>query len=309
MKRWLIAALMVAGVLVMLRAAPAQANGGTIHIVREGETLFSIAATYGLDVQTVAGANRLTGDFRIYIGQSLIIPTQTFQPAVPAAVQPNRYSNPWAASPPVYSPPESYQAPSFSYNRPINVERTPPTFGQYQPQSGWTPVRVRQPTQPVYQARPQPQYYGYNSARPYSPYAPTPNMRSPYAPSSRTLIGEKWIDVNLTTQRLTAFEGKQPVFHAIVSTGMWQYPTIVGTFSIYVKYEQADMTGGYGADAYDLDDVPYVMYFHEGYGLHGTYWHNNFGTPMSHGCVNLPTPAAEWLFNWANVGTKVVTHY
>ena len=69
------------------------------------------------------------------------------------------------------------------------------------------------------------------------------------------------------------------------------------------------MAGGYGADAYDLANVPYVMYFHEGYGLHGTYWHNNFGTPMSHGCVNLSTGDAGWFYNWASVGTKVVTHY
>jgi lipoprotein-anchoring transpeptidase ErfK/SrfK len=51
------------------------------------------------------------------------------------------------------------------------------------------------------------------------------------------------------------------------------------------------------------------MYFYRGYGLHGTYWHNNFGTPMSHGCVNLSTPDARWLFSWAPVGTKVVSHY
>ena len=51
------------------------------------------------------------------------------------------------------------------------------------------------------------------------------------------------------------------------------------------------------------------MYFYGGYGLHGTYWHNNFGTPMSHGCVNLSQGDAAWLYNWAPVGTKVVTHY
>ena len=56
---------------------------------------------------------------------------------------------------------------------------------------------------------------------------------------------------------------------------------------------------------YYLPDVPYVMYFYQSYGLHGTYWHSNFGQPMSHGCVNLPTPEAEWFFNWAEVGTPV----
>ena len=66
------------------------------------------------------------------------------------------------------------------------------------------------------------------------------------------------------------------------------------------------MTGGHGADFYDLPNVPYTMYFYNnqilkawGYSLHGTYWHNNFGTPMSHGCVNLRTEDAEKLFYWA----------
>ena len=60
---------------------------------------------------------------------------------------------------------------------------------------------------------------------------------------------------------------------------------------------------------YYLPNVPYTMYFYQGYGLHGTYWHHNFGTPMSHGCVNLATPDAEWLYNWASVGTLVNVHY
>jgi lipoprotein-anchoring transpeptidase ErfK/SrfK len=60
---------------------------------------------------------------------------------------------------------------------------------------------------------------------------------------------------------------------------------------------------------YDLPNVPYVMYFYQGYGLHGTYWHHNFGHPMSHGCVNFKTEDAGWLYNWASVGTLVNIHY
>ena len=90
---------------------------------------------------------------------------------------------------------------------------------------------------------------------------------------------------------------------------MRQTPTVAGTYEIYVKYEKTRMTGGVGADYYDLPDVPYVMYFHKGYGLHGTYWHSNFGTPMSHGCVNLSISDAQWLYNWAQIGTRVVSHY
>jgi lipoprotein-anchoring transpeptidase ErfK/SrfK len=115
---------------------------------------------------------------------------------------------------------------------------------------------------------------------------------------------ERWVEVDLAAQRLLAYEGSTVVFTATVSTGLPATPTPVGEFRIWVKLESDDMEG----PGYYLSDVPYVMYFHYGYGLHGTYWHNNFGQPMSHGCVNLAIPDAEWLFNWTTVGTRVVAH-
>lgn len=114
----------------------------------------------------------------------------------------------------------------------------------------------------------------------------------------------KWIDVDLSEQRVYAYEGNNIVNSFLVSTGTWRTPTVTGKFKIYVKYKFADMRG----PGYYLADVPYVMYFYKGYGLHGTYWHNNFGTPMSHGCVNLRTDEAGWLFNWAPIGTVVNVH-
>ncbi|NLG74389.1 MAG: L,D-transpeptidase, partial [Chloroflexi bacterium] len=116
---------------------------------------------------------------------------------------------------------------------------------------------------------------------------------------------ERWIDVNLSEQRTYAYEGDQLVNSFVVSTGLWNTPTVTGQYRIYVKYRYADMAG----PGYYLPDVPYVMYFYKGYGLHGTYWHNNFGTPMSHGCVNLKTEEAGWLYEWASVGTVVNVHY
>jgi lipoprotein-anchoring transpeptidase ErfK/SrfK len=102
-----------------------------------------------------------------------------------------------------------------------------------------------------------------------------------------------------------AYEGNTVVNSFLVSTGTWLHPTITGQYKIYVKYLYADMTG----PGYYLPDVPYTMYFYSGYALHGTYWHSNFGVPMSHGCVNLSIPDAGWLFNWASVGTLVNIHY
>jgi len=124
-------------------------------------------------------------------------------------------------------------------------------------------------------------------------------------PVPQNASDERWIDVNLSTQTLTAYEGKKPVYTIVVSTGLPNTPTPVGQFRIWVKLRYDDMEG----PGYYLADVPYVMYFYRGYGLHGTYWHDNFGTPMSHGCVNLSSADAQWLFNWVSVGTRVVTHY
>jgi hypothetical protein len=115
----------------------------------------------------------------------------------------------------------------------------------------------------------------------------------------------RWIDVDLSNQVTYAYEGDQLIRTFLVSTGTWQHPTITGQFYIYVKYVYADMAG----PGYFLPNVPYVMYFYSGYGLHGTYWHSNFGTPMSHGCINLSIPDSEWLFYWAEVGTLVNIHY
>jgi len=100
---------------------------------------------------------------------------------------------------------------------------------------------------------------------------------------------------------LYAYEGDTLVRSTLISSGRWPTVTVTGTYYIYLKYTAQRMRG----PGYDLPGVPYVMYFYQGYALHGTYWHNNFGTPMSHGCVNMPTAEAEWAFNWASIGTPV----
>lgn len=115
----------------------------------------------------------------------------------------------------------------------------------------------------------------------------------------------RWIDINLTYQTLYAYRGSKLIKAFAVSTGTYLHPTVTGQYTIYVKYLYDDMVG----PGYYLPDVPYTMYFYEGYGIHGTYWHNNFGTPMSHGCVNLRTSDAAWLYGWAPLGTIVNIHY
>jgi len=112
----------------------------------------------------------------------------------------------------------------------------------------------------------------------------------------------KEIVVDLSDQTMTVYEDGRAIREVLVSTGLPDTPTVLGEYSIYQKLEAQTMSG----PNYYLPGVPYVMYFYKGYGLHGTYWHDNFGHPMSHGCVNLPTPEAAWLYTWAEIGTPVM---
>lgn len=116
----------------------------------------------------------------------------------------------------------------------------------------------------------------------------------------------KRIEVDLTNQRVYAFEGDRKVYEFLVSTGKWgRTPT--GNFAIWGKSRYQKMSGGMGSTYYYLPNVPFIMWFagdgvaaSRGFSLHGTYWHNNFGNPMSHGCVNMRTEDAETLFYWSD---------
>jgi len=121
--------------------------------------------------------------------------------------------------------------------------------------------------------------------------------------------GEKWIEINLSEQKLYMKEGDRTVGSFLISSGKWA-PTPTGEWHIWTKLRYTRMTGGSKAlgTYYNLPNVPYTMYFNQGYGIHGTYWHNNFGHPMSHGCVNMRTEEAGIVYNWASVGTRVVVH-
>lgn len=118
--------------------------------------------------------------------------------------------------------------------------------------------------------------------------------------------GEKWIDVNLTKQVLVAYEGEKPVYATLVSSGEAGLgdpektkSTKRGIFRIHTKYVSITMDSDVVGEEFELRDVPYVQFFENGYALHGAYWHDTFGTPKSHGCVNLAPEDARRLFYWS----------
>lgn len=201
-----------------------------------------------------------------------------------------------------------FGSPTFSYalnnRRPLGIAqanlakntRTPTPTATFTP----TPTPTDTPT-PTATFTPMPTA----TATPKPTKTPAPARKADIARLPAGVgANERWIDVDLSQQRTYAYEGNQLVNSFLVSTGTWAHPTVTGEFHIYVKYRYTLMVG----PGYYLPNVPYTMYFYKGYGLHGTYWHHNFGHPMSHGCVNLKTPDAAWLFQWASVGTVVNVH-
>ncbi|WP_394823634.1 L,D-transpeptidase [Pendulispora albinea] len=144
--------------------------------------------------------------------------------------------------------------------------------------------------------------------------------------------GEKWIDINVKSQSLVAYEGEKPVYATIVSTGRHNdedktqdHHTIQGSFQIREKFTAATMDDDATSEGpYSIQDVPWIMYFHGSYATHGAFWHSNFGHERSHGCVNMTPHDAKVLFEWAgpvlpkgwhavratdkNPGTRVIVH-
>ncbi len=269
----LVAAFLLA-LLLVLGAVPT-ALADSAHVVRPGETMTSIAQQHGVTPQALAATNGLQWNSWVYAGQTLMVPDGSGTPVAPVqAATGGSY---------VVKPGDTLYGIALSHGT------TVPTLMSA---NGLTTTTI------------------YSGQRLVVSGASVPAAAQP-VPSSAGRTGDKWIDVNLTTQTITAYQGQRAIYSAVVSTGLPRTPTVVGTFPIYVKYAQTDMRGGsYAAgDYYYLRNVPYTMYFYQGYGIHGTYWHNNFGQPMSHGCVNLRTSDAEWFFNWAEIGTLVVSHY
>lgn len=145
---------------------------------------------------------------------------------------------------------------------------------------------------------------GSSSAAKPRPTAPPPEDRDWIAAwvSDLKQSSDRWIQVILSEQRLIAWEGDKQVFSTSVSTGRDGDWTPTGVYNIEEKFKTARMQG----DGYDIPNVPYVMYFFGSYAIHGTFWHHNFGTPVSRGCINLEDDQAAWLFYWASEGTPVI---
>jgi LysM repeat protein len=264
---------------------PLVASTPTIHIVSRGETLASIAQQYGLTVEQLLQSNNLVNPNLIHAGQELTVWTS---PTEVSAPDPN-------AAPPAENP-ETVASST------THVVQPGEHLAQIARQYGVSWVAVAQANNI---SNADTIYSGQTLIIPApGTVADLGIIDAPIVAAPTITVGRQ-IVVDLSDQRTYAYENGVLVRNVLVSTGLPGTPTVVGDFTIYHKYDSQTMSG----PGYYLPGVPFVMYFYQGYSFHGTYWHNNFGMPMSHGCVNMPTPEAEWLYNFAEVGTPIHVQY
>ena len=287
--------------LIVPAGAPAPQPGGGVHVVQRGETLASIAARYGVSVAALVQINGLRNADFIWVGQQLSVPASAPAPAPTAT--------PWPTPIPVPSPwPTVAPAPQPTATvspQPTTAPQADVHVVQVGDMLSAIATRYNTTVNALMAANnlPNPNFIWVGQRLKVSQGgSPLPNPTPQPGPAP---IAGRWIDVNLSRQRLVAYQGQTAVFTTLVSSGLPGTPTVVGTFAIQTKLFAQAMSG----PGYYLPNVPYVMYFYGGYAIHGTYWHSNFGRPMSHGCVNVSTPAAAWLYGWASIGTPVVVHY
>ena len=250
-----------------------------VHIVQAGETLSGIARDYGVTQSTIMEANSITDPNLIFSGQQLVIPSCGGSGATAPSPAPAGQS-----AVHVVQSGETLSGIATRYGVAVNAIM--------QANSISDPNRI---------------FVGQRLVIPANGTVAAPAT----PPSGAYAQGTKRIEVDLTQQWMYAYAGDTLVWSSGVSTGRDGWNTPTGTFKIYAKYPVQDMQGSVGGETWYVPDVPDVMYIFGGIALHGTYWHNEFGTGtrLSHGCINLPLDVADALYAWAPIGTPVWVHY
>ena len=266
---------------------PQNAEGHQLYTVRPGDTLFLLAGKHGISLSRLMSINGFSSEEWLKVGQELLVPrAPTPQPAHPvSALQP--------------APPITEMQPG----------RTRPAVHTVQTGELLSDIAQWYGVNPAALAR-------LNDLQNNSALEPGRALRIPSANALELLEGidrrldraryptrtERWVEVDLNEQMAIAYEGAAPVKAFVISSGVDDSPTVTGTYRIWAKIAMQDMRGGNRAagTSYHVTEVKNVQYFHEDYAFHGTYWHSNFGTPMSRGCINMTEEDAEWLFDWAS---------
>ncbi len=277
---------------------PTLAGTPAYHTVSYGDTLANIAAKYGMTQQQLIELNNIANPNLIYRGQKLTVwATGNAEPNLndPAAPQIAPEQAPAAAEPAPIAPANST---TYVVQRGDGLANIARRFGL-----NWTEL-----AQANNLSNPNQIFAGQTLIIPVASTVSDLGIVDSAVPVAAmdvpqpTLGAGRQVVVDLSDQMLYAFQDGVMVRMVLVSTGLPGSPTVLGDYTVYAKYASQTMSG----PGYYLPGVPWIMYFYQGYALHGTYWHNNFGNPMSHGCVNMPTPESEWFFNnFVDIGTPV----
>ncbi len=331
----LVLAFLFAG---LAHAPTALAEDAGIHVVQRGDSLASIAQHYNVSLSDLASSNGIANPNIIYIGQRLVIPGQQSSASRGVAA---RATLP--AGDGYYTVQRGDTLAQVAQNHGMSINDLMRLNGLTNPNFVWVGQKLRVTARAaslgvdekmakpavadsiytvqvgdslaqiaddhsttvqelmVANGLPDPNFVWVGQKLRVKKAAPATGFLTANAPAD----GVRWIEVNLSNQTLTAWQGSMPVLHTYVSTGTPATPTVTGRFQVGTKYTSQNMSG----PGYSLPGVPWVMYFYQGYAIHGTYWHANFGSTMSHGCVNMRSEEAQFLFNWAPAGTEVYVHY
>ena len=268
--------------------APHSAEGHQLYTVQPGDTLFRLAGKHGISLSRLMSMNGFSSEEWLIVGQELLVPR-----ARAPAPQPAHLISALHPAPPITE---------------MQAGRTRPAVHTVQTGELLSDIAERHGVNPAALAR-------LNDLQNNSTLEPGRALRIPSTNALELLEGmsqrldraryptltERWVEVDLNEQMAIAYEGAKPVRAFVISSGVDDTPTVAGTFRIWVKIAMQDMRGGNRAagTSYHVTEVKNVLYFYEDYGFHGTYWHSNFGTPMSRGCINMTEEDAEWLFDWA----------
>lgn len=270
------------------------------HVVQPGESLTMIANLYGMTVEQLIRANNIASPNFIHRGQELNV--WTAETVQQNAVAPDSLPDALTAGP----QPESATTYTVQYGEHLSqiARRFGITWTALAQANGIVDPNHIQPGQVLSipgtdstVASPQPQPQPQAAVVADRGIIQPPEIVAPAA----TIAQGKQIIVDLSDSRIYAYENGQVVHSVLASTGLPATPTVQGDFTVQRRVRAQTMSG----PGYYLPNVEWVLYFYAGYAIHGTYWHSNYGQPMSHGCVNLPNHEAQWFFDWAPIGTPV----
>lgn len=347
LKALLISLLILFSVPAITAAQDAQDESSTTHTVQPGENLFRIALRYGVGMDELAQANNITDQRRIYAGQVLVIPGLTVPDDSPSVSNPLVAGVPvphtvqrgeslsiiaqrYGVTVDDILQANSIDNPNRIYaGQQLNIWTTQASLADNAPVTQPTEAEsIPYTVQPGEHLAQIAARYGIDwptlaqvngITNPSMVYAgqqimiPARNadgglvdmgiVTNPPGAPIPTVTNGKQIIIDLSDSRVYAFENGILIRSVLVSTGLPATPTVTGNYRIYNRVRSQTMSG----PGYSLPNVEWVLYFYQGYALHGAYWHSNWGNPMSHGCVNMPNSEAQWFYeNFGEIGLPVL---